>query len=98
MVRGVIFDIDGTLIDSVDLHAITWRRALYRFGHRIPYEVVRSQIGKGGDQLLASLIPSAARRDGPRVEAYRARLFRRWGLPRVQPFPRVRDLFLHLRG
>jgi HAD superfamily hydrolase (TIGR01509 family) len=98
MVRGVIFDIDGTLIDSVDLHAATWCRALERSGHRRSYDLVRAQIGKGGDQLLASLIPADAERDGPGIEAYRSRLFRRWGMPRVRPFPRVRDLFLHVRG
>ena len=98
MVRGVIFDIDGTLIDSVDLHAATWCRALERFGHRIAYDVVRSQIGKGGDQLLASLIPDDASRQGPAIEAYRSKIFKRWGMPRVRPFTRVRDLFLHVRG
>jgi HAD superfamily hydrolase (TIGR01509 family) len=98
MVRGVIFDIDGTLVDSVDLHAIAWRRALYRFGHRVPYDQVRAQIGKGGDQLLATLIPSASPAERARIEEHRARLFRRWGLPQVRAFPRVRDLFLHARG
>jgi HAD superfamily hydrolase (TIGR01509 family) len=94
-VDAVIFDVDGTLIDSVDLHARAWQRALARFGHDLPYEVVRSQIGKGGDQLLATLAPGV---DGAPIEAYRGRLFRRWGLPRVTAFPRVRDLFLELRA
>ena len=37
MVKAVIFDIDGTLIDSVDLHAEAWQEALRHFGHDLTY-------------------------------------------------------------
>ena len=50
--KAVIFDIDGTLLDSVDLHAQAWIEAFEHFGYRIPFEKVRPQIGKGGDQLM----------------------------------------------
>src|SRR6185437_2283130 len=49
---AVIFDIDGTLVDSVDLHAQAWQEAFRHFGHEIDYGAIRSQIGKGGDQLM----------------------------------------------
>jgi beta-phosphoglucomutase-like phosphatase (HAD superfamily) len=52
MVKAVIFDIDGTLIDSVDLHAAAWQEALRHFGHDLPFEKIRAQIGKGGDLLI----------------------------------------------
>ena len=52
MLKAVIFNIDGTLVDSVDLHARAWQEAFKHFGREIPYEQVRHQIGKGGDQLL----------------------------------------------
>ncbi|HLX38292.1 MAG TPA: HAD family phosphatase, partial [Candidatus Binataceae bacterium] len=52
MIKAVIFDIDGTLLDTVDLHARAWQEAFRHFGHEFPFEQVRSQIGKGGDQLL----------------------------------------------
>ena len=57
MVKAVIFDIDGTLIDSVDLHAEAWQEALRHFGHDLPFERVRAQIGKGGDLLMPALLP-----------------------------------------
>ncbi len=98
MTPAVIFDIDGTLVDSVDLHACTWHRALARSGRRYPYDEVRAQIGKGGDQLLDTLAKDASDREREDIERFRSRLFRRWGLPRVTAFPRVRDLFLHARG
>ncbi len=37
MITAVIFDIDGTLLDSVDLHAEAWREALERFGKKISF-------------------------------------------------------------
>ncbi len=94
MVRAVIFDIDGTLIDSVDLHAASWQEALRHFGHDLSYDRVRAQIGKGGDLLLPALLPEdEVRRWGEEIEAFRKDLFKRVYLPRVRPFPMVRELF-----
>jgi phosphoglycolate phosphatase-like HAD superfamily hydrolase len=76
-INAVIFDIDGTLIDSVDLHAEAWREALRQFGHDIAYDKVRRQIGKGGDQLMAALLAkSELEQDGKEIERYRSELFK----------------------
>jgi HAD superfamily hydrolase (TIGR01509 family) len=94
MLKAVIFDIDGTLLDSVDLHAASWQEALRQFGHEVPYEKVRSQIGKGADLLMPALLPEEeVRRRGKEIEEYRKDLFKREYLPRVKPFPGVRELF-----
>jgi HAD superfamily hydrolase (TIGR01509 family) len=94
MVKAIIFDVDGTLIDSVDLHAAAWQEALRHFGHDLPFEKVRAQIGKGGDLLMAALLPEEeVRRRGKEIEDYRLELFKREYLPRVKPFPMVRELF-----
>ena len=58
MIPAVIFDIDGTLVDSNDLHARAWQEAFAHFGVQLPFEQVRHQIGKGGDQLIPSLLLS----------------------------------------
>jgi beta-phosphoglucomutase-like phosphatase (HAD superfamily) len=50
--KAAIFDLDGTLLDSVDLHALAWQEVLRKFGHDVSFEQVRSQIGKGGDKLI----------------------------------------------
>jgi phosphoglycolate phosphatase-like HAD superfamily hydrolase len=50
--KAAIFDLDGTLLDSVDLHALVWQEALLKFGHDVSFELVRGQIGKGGDKLI----------------------------------------------
>jgi beta-phosphoglucomutase-like phosphatase (HAD superfamily) len=40
--KAAIFDLDGTLLDSVDLHAIAWQEAMLEFGHEVSFEQVRS--------------------------------------------------------
>ena len=52
MVQAVIFDLDGTLIDSVDLHIQAWKRTFERFGKEVSNEQIRRQIGKGADDML----------------------------------------------
>jgi HAD superfamily hydrolase (TIGR01549 family) len=94
VVKAVIFDIDGTLIDSVDLHARAWQEAFAHFGKQFDFERVRYQIGKGGDQLLpVFLSESEIEKFGDELTEYRGELFKREYLPRVVAFPRVRELF-----
>jgi HAD superfamily hydrolase (TIGR01549 family) len=99
MTGAVIFDIDGTLVDSVDLHAQAWQEAFRRFGRDIPYDEIRSQIGKGGDQLIPVFLSrEELDRFGKELDKYRGDLFKREYLPKVRAFPCVRELFQRLRG
>lgn len=99
MVEVVVFDVDGTLVDSVDLHARAWREALAHFGVEVPYEEVRSQIGKGADQLLPALVPPERLEEiAEPLVAFRERLYRDAYLPQVSAFPAVRRLVARLRG
>ncbi|HSH38841.1 MAG TPA: HAD family hydrolase [Chthoniobacterales bacterium] len=98
MIRAVIFDLDGTLVDSNDLHAEAWQETFRRYGKEIPYADLRRQIGKGGDQYLPVFLdPREMQEMGPEVEKFRADLFKRKYLARVKPFPRVHELFQLLR-
>lgn len=98
MIKAVIFDIDGTLIDSVDLHAHAWAEAFEHFGKKIPYEEVRHQIGKGGDQLMPVFFSKEELDEfGEEMEEYRSRLYKSKYLPRVRAFPKVRELFLRIK-
>jgi phosphoglycolate phosphatase-like HAD superfamily hydrolase len=99
MPKAVIFDVDGTLVDSVDFHAESWMRALAHFGHPFPFDEVRMQIGKGGDQLMPHLLgQQEADAHGKAIEAWRADLFKREYLPRVKAFPEIPALFRHIRA
>ncbi|CAA2159740.1 Phosphoglycolate phosphatase [Methylobacterium brachiatum] len=97
--RAVIFDIDGTLLDSVDLHAQAWVEAFAHFGVETDAAKVRSQIGKGGDELMPVFLPpERIEREGKEIESYRSDLFKRKYLPEVRPFPAVRPLFERIRA
>ncbi|MGH1591180.1 HAD family hydrolase [Methylobacterium phyllosphaerae] len=97
--RAVIFDIDGTLLDSVDLHARAWVEAFAHFGVATDESAVRRQIGKGGDELMpVFLSQERIARDGETIEAYRSDLFKRRYLSEVRPFPGVRPLFERIRA
>ena len=99
MVRVVIFDVDGTLVDTVDLHAQAWRETFKHFGHDIPFADIRHQIGKGGDQLMpVFLSKEEIGRRGEEIEAYRGGLYNRDHMPRARPFPQVRELVELLRA
>ena len=50
--KAAIFDLDGTLLDSVDLHAIAWHEAMVKFGHDVSFEQARSQIGRAETSLF----------------------------------------------
>jgi HAD superfamily hydrolase (TIGR01509 family) len=98
MIQAVIFDIDGTLLDSVDLHAKAWEEAFRNFGHDIPFDKIRSQIGKGGDQLMPVFLSrEEIEQRGKEISEYRSKLFKEKYLPLVKPFPGVRELFLKIR-
>ncbi|WP_224246970.1 HAD family hydrolase [Hyalangium gracile] len=101
MVQNVIFDVDGTLVDSVDEHAEAWRRAFLEFGRDVPFAHVRSQIGKGADQLIPVFFnDEELAQFGKDLEEYRSQLFLKDFLPKIRPFPKVRELFqrLHKEG
>ena len=97
--RAVIFDVDGTLIDSNDQHALAWLKTFLRFGREVAFEDIRAQIGKGGDQLMpVFLSPEEIEAEGEAMTQFRAELFKREFLPGLQPFPRVRHLLARIRA
>jgi HAD superfamily hydrolase (TIGR01509 family) len=99
MLRAVLFDVDGTLVDSVDLHAQAWREAFARFRKQISFEKVRSQIGKGGDQLIPFFLsPDEVDRFGEDLDHFRAELWKKQYRSKVNPLPRVRELFERIRS
>lgn len=85
-VRGVLLDIDGTLVDSNDAHARAWVKALAEAGHPIKFEAVRPLIGMGGDKLLPRVSGIDAESEpGKRISERRGDLFLTEFLPQLRP-------------
>ena len=92
-IRAVIFDVDGTLVDTVDMHAEAWQRALREFGKEVPFEEVRAQIGKGSDKLMPVFLSEAELEDlSERLAERRAEIYNSEYLHRARAFPMVREL------
>ena len=99
--RAALFDIDGTLVDSNDLHARCWIEAFAHFGVECGWEEVRHQIGKGGDLLVPDMLDARQMRAfGEAVKKYRTKLWKEQFMPGVKPFPGARRVLesLHARG
>jgi HAD superfamily hydrolase (TIGR01549 family) len=94
MAEALIFDIDGTLLDSVDLHGRAWQESFAHFGLQVTFQEARSQVGKGGDQILPMFLSKEQLdRFGKELQEYRAKLFKDRYLSQVKAFPGVRELF-----
>jgi HAD superfamily hydrolase (TIGR01509 family) len=91
--RAVLLDIDGTLLDSNDAHALAWQRALAEQGYTVDFLRIRKLIGMGSDKVVPLLTGLAA--EDPRAERLQERrgeIFRCELLPRLRPFPKAREL------
>jgi HAD superfamily hydrolase (TIGR01509 family) len=98
-IRAVIWDVDGTLINSNDAHARSWVDALAEAGVNVTFAEVRSLIGMGGDKLLprvAGLEDDSPQ--GQKISKRRAEIFKEHYLPNIKPFPKTRELLERLRA
>lgn len=96
--QGVLFDVDGTLVDSNDAHTHAWVEAFQEKGYDATFERVRGLIGMGGDKM----VPEVTGLDDKSAEG--KALKERWGeifkasyQPTLKPFPGVPELLQHMR-
>lgn len=99
MLGGIIFDVDGTLLESNDAHAESWVEIFSEAGYDVPFDVVRPLIGMGGDKLLPKTIGvEADTPEGKRLGRMRWRLFKERYLPALRPFDGARALVQRIRN
>ena len=73
---GIIFDVDGTLADTNGYHVDAWLRAFEGCGYKVLRDRVEIEIGKGGDQLVPSILGrEAERKDGEKLRSMQTKEF-----------------------
>jgi HAD superfamily hydrolase (TIGR01509 family) len=98
-IRGVLLDVDGTLIDSNDAHAHAWVEALAEVGYQVPFEKVRPPMGMGSDNLLPAVVDITKETPkGQQASAGWERIFKQKYLPHLKPFPQAQALLQHMRA
>jgi len=98
MLSGFIFDVEGTLIDSVPQNLRSLQDALERFGHRVPYQTLHLYSGLDGDQTLQLVVPDAAEPERKEILEVQGTIYEKSYLDSVRPFDGVRDVFRALTG
>ncbi|MEU1250893.1 HAD family hydrolase [Micromonospora arida] len=89
---GVLFDVDGTLVDTTYLHTVSWWEALRQTDQPVPMAVVHRSIGMGSDKLLDHLLGPERDRDADSKlrDAHDTLYAEYW--ERLTPLPRAADL------
>ncbi|MGI8563641.1 MAG: HAD family hydrolase [Candidatus Dormibacter sp.] len=92
---GVIFDVDGTLVDSTYLHTLAWARTFREAGREVETYRIHRAVGMGSDQLIPALIG----REQPELSEKHTEHYRGLG-DEARAFPRVSELLrsLHSQG
>jgi HAD superfamily hydrolase (TIGR01509 family) len=90
--RGVLFDVDGTLVDTTFLHATSWWQAFRQFNVDVPMARIHRAIGMGPDHLLDHLLGERRDRskDAKMSDAHMALQAAYWA--RLRPTIGAKDL------
>jgi HAD superfamily hydrolase (TIGR01509 family) len=90
--RGVLFDVDGTLVDSSYIHTLAWWQAFRQAGLDVPMASIHRSVGMGGDKLVDRLLPDGRDKalDESIMAAHGAVFATFW--PALRPFDGARDL------
>jgi len=96
--RGVILDVDGTLVDSNDAHAKAWTTSMAENGFKVPFAAIRKLIGMGGDKLMPTAIGVEEEAPvGKKIAKRRKEIFLSEHLPNLFPTPGAEELVAYLK-
>lgn len=95
--RGVILDVDGTLLDSNAAHVEAWVKALNENGFEVSAEDIWPLVGMGGDNLLPAAVGiDKESAEGKKISERRSEIYKS-RLPHLEAFPGVRDLLIRMK-
>jgi phosphoglycolate phosphatase-like HAD superfamily hydrolase len=84
--QAVIFDVEGTLLDSVPATLQSWQEVLRAFGHEVSRSQLQELSGRDTDELLAELLPQVPEATRTRIGKEQGRHYRACYLDNVGPF------------
>jgi HAD superfamily hydrolase (TIGR01509 family) len=98
--KALIFDLDGTLIDSVYAHTFAWQKTLAEFGLHVPAWSIHRRIGMSGELLVKAIAceqgKSLRKADIKRLGDRHTKIFHRIA-PTCSPLPGAKALLAFLR-
>src|ERR1700710_2104442 len=100
VLSGYIFDVEGTLVDSVPQDILSLQESLSRFEITVPYELLQLYSGLDGDQTLQLVAPDLPAEERKKVLEVRGKIYEEKYLKSVKRFIGVGDVFkeLAIRG
>jgi HAD superfamily hydrolase (TIGR01509 family) len=94
---AALFDVEGTLVDTVALQLESWRETLNEAGYSFTHLDLQPFSGMDGQWMLDHLLPEEPLDIKEHLLKTQGESYRRDFLPRAQPFPEVRLLFEALK-
>ena len=88
-IKALLFDIDGTLVDSNDMHITAWQEAFAGINLKFERQVIHDQIGKGTDMLVPTLLPDLDDHAVEMLGQVHGAIFKERFLGEVKPFPQA---------
>lgn len=95
-IKAILFDIDGTLVDSNDQHVAAWEEVFRQAGKSFDRQTIHDQIGKGADMLVPALMPGSDEQTQERLGEAHGEIFKARFLDGVKPFPGAHDLLVRV--
>jgi HAD superfamily hydrolase (TIGR01509 family) len=96
---GIIFDLDGTLVDTNAIHVEAWRLVLEQRGYKVATDRIFLEVGKGGDNLVPDLLGREAdEKDGEALRQAHPEMFGKLARQKgLKVFPGTKELIAALR-
>lgn len=97
MTRGVLFDVDGTLVDSTYIHAVCWWQAFRQAGFDVLTSSIHRAVGMGSERLVPQVLGADVNADVDALSAAHAAIYSTWW-PTLRALPHAADLLRRAQG
>lgn len=92
MPQAILFDVDGTLVDSNHFHVLAWAEVFHAAGHDFRLAQLHDEVGQGADNYVRALLPDIGDDEAEELGKAHGRVFGKEYLHRVRPFAGAHEL------